>query len=110
MSNEALILVKFYAKPCVRKGPASSFLECEDAYGRRVSLDTSAIEFDHLQRGEWYRFLGEWTGGTSGFIRLLMAPVHVDEYEEDIHGKMLSIRDKFLENIDGLVGYAIKHK
>lgn len=110
LSEERSMLVKFYARICKTDKRSLPFLYCEDTNGRRVRLESSAIEFDQIEQGEWYRFLGEWSGGPGGFIRLLMRPVFVDGYEEEAQDKILKARDRFLVDMDSLVGYAIKHK
>lgn len=72
-------------------------------------VDTSNLENVSLQKGNWYRFIGEVAGtavrGVPAVI-LIIHPHQVDGYSGPIYTKCILNRDRFIESIDTLVGHA----
>ena len=120
-SDADLALIKFYATV------SGSVVQTRDIYlvhdgESRCIVDTSSIDDIVLENRESYRFLGEVVGLANGMqdypdslygfpiVRLLFRPVRVDGFDSDVHGKVLSMRDKFISQLDGLIAYAVKHR
>jgi hypothetical protein len=72
-------------------------------------IDTSNLENVSLQKGNWYRFIGEVAGtAVRGVpaVTLIIHPHQVDGYSGVIYTKCIMNRDRFIGSIDTLVGHA----
>lgn len=81
-----------------------------------VVVDFSNLEGPSVEKGEYYRFLGEThsqlTDGShmSPLVRLHVPAVRSDGFDSNVYERCISAKKSFLEGFDGLIGYAIKHR
>ena len=114
---------KFYGRVVGCSDSSSSLVVVEDR-GRRLLVDISMSDSVRCEKGEWYRFLVERTGEqhevrgldahssteTHMVFRSLVAPSRCEAFDAEEYDKALWARSQFISQLDGLVGYALKHR
>lgn len=105
--------LKFYGKVSGSSQSDPSIIFADDSSGK-VLVDTSAFKTQLYEKGETYRFFGEYRGLSDHTVpslpvlRLLVPLRRVDGYNKESFVRAMSIRNDFMVGMDSLVAYASK--
>ncbi len=100
------LAVKFYAR-VVLIPPEQPWIVMVEEGGHNVLVDMSSLEGAILDKGEWYRFVGEVLA-TDSVPPVVVAhgwPVRIEEFSSATYRKCISLRDNFVTGLERLVEY-----
>jgi hypothetical protein len=107
--------LKVYARIAGCVGSDPSLLLVDDG-SSKLLVDTSGLDSPIYEKGEWYRFLGEYKGLADRSVpslpclRLLVPPRQIERFDREQYGNMISMLDNFQSDFDCLVAYATRNR